>query len=101
MILQDLIPPPTDPEHAPTKAPINSKKDIEKGHSDESPIEKPVVETIDTVWKDSSLNDGVDSPLANALIINAIKNINKRKNTKNFNSGSKTYLSGFFLYKAK
>ena len=49
MILQDLIPPPTDPEHAPTKAPINNKNDIEKGHSDESPIEKPVVETIDTV----------------------------------------------------
>ena len=49
MTLHDLTPPPTDPEQAPTKAPINNKNDIENGHSDDSPIEKPVVETIETV----------------------------------------------------
>ena len=45
----DLIPPPTDPEQAPTKAPIRSRNDIEKGHSEELPIVKPVVVTIETV----------------------------------------------------
>tara|TARA_B100001079_G_C15904253_1_gene295095 strand:- start:149 stop:289 length:141 start_codon:yes stop_codon:yes gene_type:complete len=30
--LQDLTPPPTDPEHAPIKAPISSRNDIDNGH---------------------------------------------------------------------
>ena len=30
MTLHDFTPPPTDPEHAPTKAPINNKNDIER-----------------------------------------------------------------------
>ena len=46
--LQDLMPPPTDPEHAPIKAPIKKRKPIDGLHWFVSPIEKPVVVTIDT-----------------------------------------------------
>ena len=49
IILHDLTPPPTEPEHAPTKAPIKSRNDIEKGQSEESLIENPVVVTMETV----------------------------------------------------
>ena len=42
------MPPPTDPEQAPIKAPKRNKKPIEIGQSPESPMEKPVVVTIET-----------------------------------------------------
>ena len=97
MTLHDFTPPPTDPEQAPTKAPIKSKNEIENGHSDDSPIEKPVVETIETVWKDNSLKDGDEESFVNRLISIAIKNINNMKVRKNLNSGSKIYFNGLFL----
>ena len=60
MTLHDFTPPPTDPEHAPTKAPINNKNEIENDHVDVSDIPKPVVVTVETVWDASSLSDKLD-----------------------------------------
>tara|TARA_B000000475_G_C15696030_1_gene324310 strand:+ start:205 stop:492 length:288 start_codon:yes stop_codon:yes gene_type:complete len=95
------MPPPTDPEQAPTKAPIKSKNDIEKGQSEELPIVKPVVVIIETVWNANSLVDGVLSLWLKTLTIKATINIRRINDIKNFNSGSKAYFKGFLLYIAK
>ena len=49
MILQDLIPPPTDPEHAPIKATINIKKPTDPPKAERGSIVNPVVVTIEIV----------------------------------------------------
>ena len=87
MTLQDLTPPPTDPEHAPIKAPINNKNEIENDHLEVSDIPKPVVVKVETVWKATSLIDKLDwtdRALTNKASINIINNIE----TKNLSSGS-------------
>ena len=48
MTLQDLLH-PNRTEHAPIKAPINNKNEIENDHVDVSDIPKPVVVTVETV----------------------------------------------------
>jgi hypothetical protein len=45
--LHDFTPPPTEPEQAPTKAPIRRRKPIDGDQPEVSPIEKPVVVIID------------------------------------------------------
>ena len=60
-------------------------------------IEKPVVDTIDTVWNANSLNDGDGESLVNMLIHSAIIKIKHTIDMKNLNSGSNMYLRGFFL----
>ena len=101
IILHDLTPPPTEPEQAPTKAPIKSRNDIEKGQSEESLIENPVVVTMETVWNIISLSDGELSLSTKNPIRTAIRSVASKKDIKNLNSGSKAYLRGFFLYIAK
>ena len=87
MTLQDFTPPPTDPEHAPIKAPINNKKEIENDHVDVSDIPKPVVVTVEIVWNTNSLIDKLDSP-DRALTNKASKNIINNIDIKNLSSGS-------------
>ena len=59
---QDLIPPPTEPEHAPIKAPINNKNETKRGSPSNPLVWKPDVVSIETVWKtnDLKLNDSLE-----------------------------------------
>ncbi len=86
--LQDLTPPPTDPEQAPIKAPINSKNDIEKGQSVVFDMEYPVVVSIETLWKSISLYEGELFVSLKIDINRAITIINNNIEKKNLSSGS-------------
>ena len=80
---------------------LQSRNDIEKGQSEESLIENPVVVTMETVWNIISLSDGELSLSTKNPIRTAIRSVASKKDIKNLNSGSKAYLRGFFLYIAK
>ena len=86
--LHDLTPPPTEPEQAPIKAPINNKNDIEKGQSVEFDIEKPVVVSMETLWNNISLDDGELFTLLKVDSNNDITIISNNIEKKNLSSGS-------------
>jgi hypothetical protein len=86
-IRHDLIPPPTEPEQPPIKAPIKRRKPTTVGQAEKSAVVNPVVETIEIAWKNIFLLDGF-SPMSRNIINEALTNTNKIMLIKNLNSGS-------------